>query len=314
MRQLRDLRRRDLDARNVAMRSDADLRKPECGKRAFCPGDALESFGRDARMVGDAARQARGRWLVPGGKAKRPRQIADVLLAIARLEQRASHAELDKRAAPGAVVGIVVDVAAVGHTRDTVLEGNRADPREDRLLAQVTALGRVVRDSGDREDICRRDDMGDTFPRCPGARLLQIVIGHERALDGNSEHVVTQHVVRDLGEKRRVDPSRKRDCHAPELQERRLKLVILDCQFRLQRESVRHGWRPFGRVVVRADDYMRPRTNVPCGYTVVCYEQEGYRKIPMRSNAGTGCSVSRMRSGTRRGLTRSSSSRSSALM
>lgn len=195
-----------------------------------------------------------------------------------------------------------------------MLEGNRADSREDRLLAQVAALGRIVGDPGNREDVCRRDDMGDAFRYRPGARLLQIVIGHERALDGDSEHVVTQHVMRDLGEKRRVDPSRKRDCHAPELQERRLKLVILDCQFRLQRESVRHGWRPFDRVVVRAEDYMRPRTDVLCGYAVVSCEMEGYRKIPMRSNAGTGCSVSRMRSGTRRGLTRSSSSRSSAPM
>ena len=120
---------------------------------------------------------------------------------------------------PGAIVGVVVDIASVCHMRDAMLEGNRADSREDRLLAQVTALGRIVSDPGNREDVCRRDDMGDTFRHRPGARLLQIVIGHERALDGDSEHAVTQHVVCDLGEKCRVDPSRKRDCHALELGE-----------------------------------------------------------------------------------------------
>ena len=123
--------------------------------------------------------------------------------------QWADDGELAKRPVPRAVVAVVVEVRAVDHKGKAMLCREFLHVREERMLAVVAAVFRVLADMRHREDWERHDVVLD-------ARLCAEGPG------------IIEHIVRDLDEERRVDAAREGHGDAAEPpQDIRQPLVLL---------------------------------------------------------------------------------------
>src|SRR4029079_4963479 len=97
----------------------------------------------DLGVIRDARRQARRRGLVPRLQPRRTRPLAEFRLGPRDLRERADHAELTRRLAPGTIVPPIVGVAAVGDGVEAALARDRRQVRIETVLAVLTAVGRV---------------------------------------------------------------------------------------------------------------------------------------------------------------------------
>jgi hypothetical protein len=211
----------DLDARHRALfraggaahrvPADARLADAERVDLRLEGADLREALARDACAVREAARQARGRGLVPDRKPEELRAAAHVLFAEPGLDERAARARLLRRLEAGAIVAEVVEVRPVDDLGEAPLDLLRgADPVE-LALAVEAAIGVVLRvvlvlDLVRLDELVARAD-----PLRDRDRLLALERREARAHGRHADALVAEHAVRDVEHERAVDPARVAD-------------------------------------------------------------------------------------------------------
>src|SRR5438874_879475 len=167
----RHVLQRDLQPRQAIVVAHAELTEAERADELLGGVDAAQLVGGDRIAVLEARRQARARGLVPGGQPQLVREIADLLLGQARLDQRGAHAALRCRLHPRPVVAEIVHVGAVGQRAQALARGDRRQPGEQLVLAEEAAIGAVARVLGVGQLLGAHDDVAEPDQRGQLARL-----------------------------------------------------------------------------------------------------------------------------------------------
>src|SRR5205823_11380063 len=105
----RDLLDGDLEPRQPLVVAHAELAEAEGADELLGGVDLAELLGRDPVAVLEARRQAGERRLVPRRQAERAREIADLALGEAGVDQGRAHLVLGGRLHAGAMVAEIVD-------------------------------------------------------------------------------------------------------------------------------------------------------------------------------------------------------------
>ncbi len=103
------------------MPANAHLAQAERAKLRLEATDLREPLSRHLGAVGNPARQARARGLVPDSETQEVREPANIGLAKAALYEHASHVRIRCRIEPGTIVAKIVDVGSVNHVIQAAL-------------------------------------------------------------------------------------------------------------------------------------------------------------------------------------------------
>ena len=191
-------------------------RKPKAPELRLEAADLREPLARHLGAVGNAAREARARRLVPDREAHGLRGGADVALVKAALDEHAAHVRVLRRFEPGAVVAEVVEVGPVEHVRrgpTRAAFGRRS--RRARSCSESSGRTRWPRSRVARSRATRRARGGRRSAAATataasfskGARLGDTAVMPDGAR--------AEHLVRDRENERAVDAARVADEDRP---------------------------------------------------------------------------------------------------
>src|SRR5207249_11461 len=131
-----------------------------------------EALGRDAGPIGEPRGEARTRRPVPRRQTKGATPGADVVLREPRLDQQVADAVVSSGTQAWTVVGEVVDVHTVEHDGESATGSLGHGDREQVILAEEAAIGRVRRVAVDRELVDVDHEVGGT--ERPGDALRRV--------------------------------------------------------------------------------------------------------------------------------------------
>ena len=137
-----EVRRRELDAREVAVMPHAELGEPHRAERGLGGLDAHERFRRHFDSGREPRRETRRRRKVRGAKSGEPRETPDRFLAEPDLGERAEHASLVRGARPGTMAIEIVPIGAV-EERPTLGDVETLECAEESVLAEVAAVAAI---------------------------------------------------------------------------------------------------------------------------------------------------------------------------
>ncbi len=111
----------------------------------------------------------------------------------------------------GPVVAQVVQVRAVEHDREPAPSRLGHADGEQVVLAEVAAVGRVLRVAGDGELVGVDQEMRHAEPHRQLLRRREVLRRHGRRDGGEGQAALAEHVVGDAQEEARVDAAREGD-------------------------------------------------------------------------------------------------------
>ena len=121
------------------------------------------------------------------------------------------NAALGRGLEAGPVVAQVVQVRAVEHDREPAPSRLGHADGEQVVLAEVAAVGRVLRVAGDGELVRVDQEMRHAEPRRQLLRRREVLRRHGRRDGGERQAALAEHVVGDAQEEARVDAAREGD-------------------------------------------------------------------------------------------------------
>src|SRR5581483_8571652 len=156
----------DLNAGKVAVMTHAHLLNSEPSNESFSAIHLRQRLQRDRRAVRNSGRKARERGLVPGWQTQLARQVANLGFGKLRLDERRTHAMLNRGGAPWASILQVIEIKSVQDGFNSLLRRECFYPRIHFRLAEVTAVRSireiifVLRFEGPNDHVTRADLAG----------------------------------------------------------------------------------------------------------------------------------------------------------
>ncbi len=203
--------RRGLDARHLLVMPHAHVPQVESGPQpALRPPHPVQSREGHLRPVGKARGQAGHGRLVGHVQPPMPRQRPHIDLAQAGLPQRRKHAVLCRGSHAGSMIALIIQVAALEHSRIPLGLSHAQQLEEEFVLAvktPVRRVGDVVRQRG----LARLyQSVRDADPGSDPGRIGDLFGRHAGRTAGHGQNAMAQRPVRRSQHDRRIHAARQR--------------------------------------------------------------------------------------------------------